>query len=216
MLLPSEREMLVECCRRLARSHLGSGTSGNVSVFDRDSRLVAISPSAMDYEQMTAADVVIVDLEGQPQERDGRRASSELEMHLGCYRQRDDVNAVVHTHSPQATTLAVLGRELPAVHYMIALSGRGTVPCAPYHLFGTAELADAAVSALDGGYGVLLQSHGVLACGTDLNHAWSLAEQIEFCAGLYLQALAVGKPTILSTEQIEAVSRQFSLYTRQD
>ena len=137
-------------------------------------------------------------------------------MHLACYRRRGDINAVVHTHSPHATTLAVMGRELPAVHYMIALSGGSVVPCAPYHLFGTTALADAAVAAMDGGYGALLQSHGVLACGRDLHHAWSLAEQIEFCAEIYLKALAVGEPLLLSREQIDDVARQFDLYTRQE
>ena len=98
---------------------------------------------------------------------------------------------------------------------MIALSGRATLPCAPYALYGTPELAELAVAALGSGYGCLLQNHGVLATGPDLHHAWSLAEQIEFCADLYLRARAVGEPGILSDEQIDAVIGQLQSYQPQ-
>ena len=114
-----------------------------------------------------------------------------------------------------ATTLAVLGQELPAVHYMIALSGRATVPLAPYHLYGTELLAEAAVAALQGGFACLLESHGVLAVGADLHQAWSTAEQIEFCADLYLRAKAVAEPRILTDQQIGDVIAQLASYKRQ-
>jgi L-fuculose-phosphate aldolase len=121
----------------------------------------------------------------------------------------------VHTHSPAATTLAVLGQELPAVHYMIALSGGSVVPLAPYHLYGSEELAEAAVTAMAGGKACLLQSHGVLAGGPDIHGAWALAEQIEFCAEIYLRAKAVGEPNILDEKQIEAVIGQLESYRPQ-
>ena len=127
-----------------------------------------------------------------------------------------------HTHSPAATTLAVLGLELPAVHYMIALSGKSSIPLAPYHLYGTAALGEAAADALQGGYACLqggyaclLKSHGVLAVGPNIHHAWSTAEQVEFCADLYLRAKSVGEPNILSDAQIAEVIDQLESYQQQ-
>lgn len=208
------RQQVVEYCRRLAASPLSVGTSGNISALDGEAGLVAISPSAMDYADIAAEDVVLLDRDGQLVDP-GRRPSSEWAMHLGCYRLRDNIGAVVHTHSPAATTLAVLGRELPAVHYMIALNGTDRIPLAPYHRFGSAELAEAAVAAMGEGWGCLLANHGVLATGPDLQSAWDLAEHIEFCAELYLRALAVGDPNILDSDQVEEVIRALGSYTRQ-
>jgi L-fuculose-phosphate aldolase len=209
------RESVVAHCHKFPGSSLASGTSGNISVFERSTGLVAISPSSMDYQHIAVDDVVLMNLEGEVVAGE-RRPSSEWGMHLACYRHREDINAVVHTHSPAATTLAVLGHELPAVHYMIALGGRATVPLAPYHLYGSAELADAAVTALEGGFSCLLENHGVLAAGRDLHQAWSTAEQIEFCAELYLRARAVGAPKILTDGQIAQVVDQLQSYIPQD
>jgi L-fuculose-phosphate aldolase len=214
MILQNERVAVVRYCQRISATGLTAGTSGNVSVFNRSENLVAISPSAMPYEDMTADDVVVMDLNAGVVDG-ARRPSSEWAMHLGCYRERADLGAIVHTHSPQASTIAVMGWDLPAVHYMIAYSGRPVVRCAPYHLFGTPELARAAVEYLGGGYGCLLASHGVLAAGPTISHAFALAEQIEFCAGIYLRAKAVGEPRILSDEQIADVIARFALYEPQ-
>ena len=214
MKLEDARAQVVEYCRKLEHSKLSSGTSGNISVFDGEQKLMAISPSSMDYGAMEAADVVLMNLDGTVVEGD-RRPSSEWSMHLACYRSRGDLRAVVHTHSPAATTLAVLGLELPAVHYMIALSGKSSIPIAPYHLYGTAALAEAAADALQGGNACLLESHGVLAAGPDIHQAWSTAEQVEFCADLYLRAKSVGEPKILTDQQIADVVAHLASYKRQ-
>jgi L-fuculose-phosphate aldolase len=214
MLLAEERGQVVEFCRRLGASGLSPGTSGNISMFSPASSLMAISPSSMAYDEIQADDVVLVDLDGRVHDS-RRRPSTEHGMHLACYRTRPDIQAVVHTHSPRATTLAVLGWELPAVHYMIALAGSPVVRCAPYHLFGTPELAEVAVSYLGRGHACLLQNHGTLATGPDLHHAWDLTVQLEFCADLYLAAKAVGEPKILDDSQIAEVSERLLSYTRQ-
>ena len=208
------RHQVVTYCQKLAGSTLAAGVSGNISCLDRESGRVAISPSAMDYLIMTPEDVVLMDKQGELIEP-ARRPSSEWAMHLGCYQLRGDIGAVVHTHSPAATTLAVLGWELPAVHYMIALSGTHQVPLAPYHRFGSGELAEAAVHAMGGGWACLLANHGVLATGPDLEAAWDLAENIEFCADLYLRACAVGEPNILDASQIADVVDELSRYKKQ-
>jgi len=214
MRMRNEREEVVEYCRKLDASDLCSGTSGNVSIFNADEKLMAISPSSMNYQQLTAADIVLMDLSANVVEGN-RRPSTEFDMHLGCYRSRQDIAAVVHTHSPQATTLAVLGWDLPAVHYMIGYSGGSLIRCAPYRLFGTPELADEAVSHLGSGYACLLQNHGTLATGPNIGHAWALAEQIEFCAELYLRARTLGEPHILSDRQMDDVIGKFKDYSAQ-
>ena len=209
------RRQVVDYCRKLADSVLASGTSGNISVRDPDSGLVAISPSSMEYSAVEPEDIVLLDAAGTVIEG-ARRPSSEWGMHLAAYAARDEAGAVVHTHSPAATTLAVLGWELPAVHYMIALSGSDRVPIAPYHLYGTEALAGAAGQGLEQCAACLLQNHGVLATGPDLHRAWALAEQIEFCAEIFLRAKAVGEPGILSEVQIAEVVEQLHAYRRQE
>ena len=175
---------------------------------------MAVSPSAMSYEAITTQDVVVLDLDANI--IDGsRRPSTEFGMHLGCYKARQDIGAIVHTHSTAATTLATLGWDLPAIHYMIAYSGGALVRCAPYRLFGTKDLSDVAVEYLGQSYGCLLASHGVLAGGPNIGHAFALAQQIEFCADLYLRAKSVGKPTILSDAEIADVVASFANYNTQ-
>jgi len=214
MLLQQERAQVVSYCRKLGAGRLGPGTSGNISVFHAGAGLMAISPSSMAYDEIVAEDVVLVDLQGGVS--DGRRRpSTEYGMHLACYRARPDIGAVVHTHAPQATTLAVLGWDLPAVHYMIALAGSSVIRCAPYHLFGSTELAEEAVSYLGEGHACLLQNHGTLATGPDLQNAWELTLQLEFCAGLYLAAKAVGEPKILDNGEIAEVKERLASYIRQ-
>ena len=112
MSMQLEREQVVEYCRKLDASGLSPGTSGNISIFNADEQLMAITPSSMDYQQLSADDIVLMDLSANVV-AGTRRPSTEFDMHLNCYRERSDIAAVVHTHSPQATTLAVLGWAWP-------------------------------------------------------------------------------------------------------
>jgi L-fuculose-phosphate aldolase len=214
MLIENERQAVVEHCQKMGRIGLTPGTSGNISVFNKQRNLMAISPSAMSYDAMTPADCVVMDL-GAKIVDGARRPSTEFGMHLACYQARKDIGAVVHTHSTAATTLATLGWDLPAIHYMLACSGGDLVRCAPYHLFGTQDLAEAAVKHLGRGYACLLESHGALACGPDIGHAFALAEQLEFCADLYLRARAAGTPKILNQGQISEVIAHLANYGAQ-
>ncbi len=214
MLLEQERNDVAHYCKRLNSSGLTPGSSGNISIFNRQLGLAAISPSAMAYDHITADDVVVMDTQ-QHLVEGNYRPSTECGMHLNCYQQRQDINAVVHTHAPNVTTMAVLGWALPAVHYMLAMAGRATVPCVPYSIFGSAELAEAAVKHLQGGYAVLLESHGALTAGPNITYAYALTQQLEFCAGLYLKAKSVGEPIILSDQQIHDVISKFADYSPQ-
>lgn len=214
MRMQHEREQVVAYCRKLGDSGLTPGTSGNISVFSAAAKLMVISPSNMAYEAITVEDVVLMDLDARVIDS-RRRPSTEFEMHLACYRRRSDIGAVVHTHAPQATTLAVLGWDLPAIHYMIGSSGSSIIRCAPYRLFGTPELAEEAVNCMGNGYACLLQNHGTLAAGTDLHHAWTVTEQMEFCAEVFLRAKTLGEPVILSDDQMNEVIDKFTDYSAQ-
>ena len=215
MVLEIERAQVVRYCRQLEAANLTTGTGGNISIFNAEAGLMAISPSSMDYAVMEPGDVVVQDLDANIVDGN-RRPSSEFGMHLICYKNRPDIGAVVHTHSPKATTLAVLGWDLPAIHYMIAFSGGATIPCAPYRLFGTPELAEAALKYLEGRYACLLANHGALATGPNIRHAFALAEHMEFCADLYLRAKTLAEPNVLSDEQITEVIGKFIDYTAQE
>jgi L-fuculose-phosphate aldolase len=199
------RAAIAEAGRELERAGLVQGTAGNLSVRDRPSGTVAITPSAVPYGRLQPADMVLVGPDGLEESR--HLPSSELAMHLAVYEARDDVGAVVHTHSPWATTWAVLGREIPAVHYVIASIG-DRVRLTPYATYGTTELASSAVRTLGDSGGVLLASHGVLTAGADLDTAVERALIVEFLAEVWWKAVQVGEPVILPPEELERVRAQ--------
>lgn len=144
MLMQEERELVVEYGKKMSAARLSTGTSGNISIYNAEKGLVALSPSGMDYFSTTPEDVVILDLDGKVV--DGKRKpSSEWALHTTFYKHKPHARAVVHTHSVYCTTLAVLGEPIRAVHYVIGDAGAAEVPCAPYQLFGTEALAEAAI-----------------------------------------------------------------------
>jgi L-fuculose-phosphate aldolase len=203
--LQAIRADIAEAGRELERAGLVRGTSGNLSVRDPASGTIAITPSAVPYGCIQPADVLLVGAAGV--EEGTHRPSSELDMHLAVYKARPDVGAVVHTHSPWATTWATLGREIPAVHYVIAPLGN-RIRVAPYATYGTAALAEGAVRALGGDNGVLLASHGVLTLGGDLGAAVEHAVTVEFLAEVYWKAVQVGEPVILPPRELQRVRAQ--------
>jgi len=212
MLLETQRILIAEYGRKLIESGLTVGTGGNLSVYDRSSGCVAISPSGVDYERTQPEDVVVVDAGGAHVEG-ARRPSSELAMHLALYAQRADVCAIVHTHSVFATTLACLDCGLPAVHYLIGFAGR-EVRCAPYATFGTRELAEFACAAIGDTNAVLLAHHGLLTCGADLAGAFNVAEQVEYCAEVYWRARAIGTPAVIPEREMDTIIGKFADYGR--
>ena len=201
------RERISALGLALEAEGLLSGTAGNISarVGDR----VAITPSGMPYAQIGAADVTVVDLAGAVIEGE-RRPSSELYLHLGAYLARPDVGAVVHTHSPFATVLAVLHRPLPAVHYAIAALHTDEVPVVEYATYGTEHLADNVCAALPGGTrAVLLANHGAVAFGPDLDAAADAARLLESLAHTYYHACLAGEPVILPADELAHVRERF-------
>ncbi|MBY0223880.1 L-fuculose-phosphate aldolase [Mammaliicoccus sciuri] len=210
MLLEQERMKIVEFCNKLITQGLTKGTGGNISVFNRDKNLMAISPSGIEYQKLTPEDIVVLDLKHNI--IDGKnKPSSELSMHSIFYRERKDINAVVHTHSTFAKTLASLRWELPAVSYLVAYAGRN-VRCAEYASFGTDELAENAFAAMQDRKAVFLANHGMLAGAIDLENAFNIAEEIEFCAEIYYRAKQLGEPILLSDEEMDQMLERFKSY----
>ncbi|WP_342536808.1 L-fuculose-phosphate aldolase [Sporosarcina sp. FSL K6-3508] len=210
MLLEQERKKIVEFCNKLITQGLTKGTGGNISVFNRDENLMAISPSGIEYHKLTPEDIVILDLKHNI--IDGKnKPSSELSMHSIFYRERKDINAVVHTHSTFAKTLASLRWELPAVSYLVAYAGRN-VRCAEYASFGTDELAENAFAAMQDRKAVFLANHGMLAGAIDLKNAFNIAEEIEFCAEIYYRAKQLGEPVLLSDGEMDQMLEKFKSY----
>jgi L-fuculose-phosphate aldolase len=207
------REAVIAACRELAHRGLAYGTSGNASV-RRDERHFFVSPTGMPYDALEPNDIPLMDVDGRWFGR--RRPSSEWRFHRDVFRSRDDVAAIIHTHSPKATSLACTGRGIPAFHYMVAVAGGDDIRCAPYYTFGTQELSDAAVAALEGRKACLLANHGVIAVGADLPGALALAGEIEYLAAQYCAALAVGDVRILDEREMRRVIEKFQTYGRQD
>lgn len=207
------REQMVAVARRMNAVGLNQGTSGNLSV--RIPGGMLITPSSLPYEQMEPADLVALDFGGEPlAAADGagmspRRPSSEWRLHADILATRSEVQAVLHCHSIHATALACHGRAIPPFHYMTAVAGGDDIRCAPYATFGTAELSRLAVEALQDRLACLLAQHGQVALGAGLDQALRIAIEVETLARMYLQALPLGEPPLLSSDQMAAVHQQF-------
>ncbi len=210
MKLQYERELIVEHGKKLLTAGLTKGTGGNLSLYDPQEGVCAISPSGVHYHEMRPEDVVLIDPLGTVVEGT-RNPSSEYAMHTIFYRHRDDVRSVVHTHSPFATTLSVLNWEMPPHHYIVALAG-ASVRTAPYRTFGTEELAHVALEYMQDRKAVFLQNHGVLTVGGSLEEAFYIAEELEFTAEVYWRARAVGEPTILPDDEVTRLTQKFKGY----
>ncbi len=197
------RASVAAASRALAEHGLLIGTAGNVSA--RRGDVVAVTATGAVLADATVDDVTVVDLSGAVVE--GSLApTSELALHLGVLRAAppDRVAAVVHTHAPKATALSLVLDELPVVHYQQLTLG-GALRVAPFHAFGTPELAAAVGAALDGRLAALMANHGAVALGPDLAGAIENALLVEWLADLYLRAAVVGVPRPLDDAQQQAV-----------
>jgi L-fuculose-phosphate aldolase len=191
-------------------SGLNQGTSGNISARYEDRML--ITPSATPYHAIEPEMIASMPLEGSYGEWTGPlQPSTEWRFHLDIMRARPDVGSVVHTHSTYATVLAIARKSIPACHYMMAAFGGTDIRCAGYARYGTKELSELALAALEGRNGCLLANHGMIAVGANLDKAMWLAVELETLARQYYLSLALG-PVILSDEEIAETARGFSTY----
>ena len=209
---PSEkfaRKDVIEIAQIMNLSDLSPGRSGNVSCRWSDGML--ITPSGMAYEDLEPGDIVFVNSDGSVM-ADQRKPSSEWHFHLAAYAMRPDINAVVHTHSLNATVLACAHKAIPAFHYMVAIAGGADIPLVPYATFGTPELAAHVATGLKDRNACLMANHGQIAIGSTLDTALELAHEVEILAEQYLKVLLLGTPHIISADEMKIVLAKFKTY----
>lgn len=205
------RKRIIAACRSMNALGVNQGTSGNISARYQD--VMLITPSGVPYEDLKPADIATMPIKGDYGSWSGPlNPSSEWRFHLDIMRSRPEVGSVVHTHSTYATTLAICGREIPAIHYMVAAAGGPTVRVAPYATYGTEELSALALKALEGRTCCLLRNHGVIATGANVGRALWLAVEIETLARQYYLSLALDNAQILPDAEITRVIEKFKNY----
>jgi L-fuculose-phosphate aldolase len=203
-----KRRSIIDACQRMNTLGINQGTSGNISL--RHGARMLITPTSVPYEEMRPEQIVLMNLDGAF--NPGQRPSSEWRFHRDILKARPEAQAVVHAHPPYATTLAIMGREIPPLHYMIAAAGGDTIRCAPYATFGTEELSRHAVAALENRQACLLAHHGMIAIGPSLAKAMWLAVEVETLARQYHGCLQIGTPPLLSKSEIENVRARMAGY----
>ncbi len=212
-ILSTQENMLRDNLRltnqKLVDSGLNHGTTGNVSVrLDKNSFL--ITPSGIPAKEISNDALVKMDFAGNHDSH--LKPSTEWRLHRDMLIHYPHINAVIHVHSTFATTLACLQRGIPAFHYMIAVAGGDSIRCARYALFGTQELSDFAIEAIRNRNACLLSHHGMIATGQNLNHAFSIAMEVETLCEQYWRVLQIGEPPLLSEKQMQEVIAQFKNY----
>ncbi|SAK78624.1 aldolase [Caballeronia fortuita] len=210
------RRAIVDTSLEMERLGINQGTSGNVSARYREG--ILITPSSVAARALDESQIVWLplDIADDADMLRIERPSSEWRIHRDILHARDDIHAVVHTHSIAATALAIHGREISALHYMVAAAGGKSIRCAPYAVFGSQALSDHALAALEDRRACLLAHHGVIALGADLARAVWLAHEVEVLAKQYLLALQIGAPPVLSDEQMDEVLERFKTYGRRN
>ncbi len=202
---------IISTCLAMETRGINQGSAGNVSARLGDGFL--ITPSGMDYAQLEADDIVLVDLDGRSSDR--LRPSSEWRMHRDIYAHYPDAGAVLHAHSTFATALSCLRVDIPAFHYMVAVAGGDNIRCSDYALFGTQALSEAMLAALEDRRACLLGTHGMICYHEDLDRVLKLGIEVETLARQYHYARQGGEPVLLDAGEMRAVLQQFADYGQQ-
>ncbi|MEQ5829437.1 MULTISPECIES: class II aldolase/adducin family protein [Sulfitobacter] len=208
----SARHEIITACREMNRSGINQGTSGNISM--RSGEGILVTPTSLPYNDMTPEDIVWIGFDGRIEGR--RRPSSEWQFHRDIMAARPEVEAIVHAHPTACTTLSIMEKDIPPLHYMVAICGGHNVRCAPYATFGTKELSDHALAALEDRSACLLAHHGMIVTGSSLVQAMWRAVELETLAKQYLGCLTVGEPPLLSELEIRNVLDRMAGYGHSD
>ena len=207
------RENLLNITNKLLTAGLNHGATGNCSCRDREGFL--ITPTGVDSSKLTTDMMVRMNLSDNLSQPESKyQPSSEWQFHQAILEKYPEINAVVHTHSVFASTLSVLGQDIPAFHYMIAVAGGDSIRCAPYAMFGTKDLSDNILKAIQDRKACLLSNHGLVAVGKDLNEAFNIAEEVEHLSRLFVEAKKIGEPLLLNDRQMAEVLDRFNSYSR--
>ena len=207
-----KRQSIIEACLEMNRLGINQGTSGNISVRHED--YILITPTSTPYEQLTVDNIVRLEMDGSTKGPLG--ASSEWRFHRDIMAARPDVHAIVHTHPTYSTIIAIMGLDIPSIHYMVAVAGGNDIKCAPYATFGSQELSENAVKALKSRKACLLEHHGIIAVGPTISKALWLSVEVETLARQFHGAMQIGKPRLLPKEEIDRVLEKMGNYGHKD
>jgi len=212
-----QRNQIIEYSLKLNSTNLSPLRSGNISVRAKEDNIdgYLITPSGKKYETLKPEDIVFMSLNKELEKNDlGINPSSEWRFHRDIYFNKNDAQAIVHAHSPHATAVSSHRKSIPPFHYMVALAGGEDIKCADYATFGTEELSDNVIKALKNRSACLMSNHGQVAFGKNLEQAFELAQEIENICHQYTIALKLGKPKILSFEEMKKVLEKAKDYKK--
>ena len=206
---------IVIFAQKLNITNLSPLRSGNISVRANNKSIEGfyITPSGAKYETLKENDIVFVNKNGDYDEK-GLKPSSEWRFHKDIYLKRPEANAIVHAHSPHATAVSAHNKDIPAFHYMIALAGGNNIKCAKYATFGSQELSDNIIEALENRKGCLMSNHGQVTFGENLNSAFELAEELENICHQYINTIKLGEPKILSSNEMDIILEKIKNYKK--
>lgn len=208
-MLEQLKEQVWKLHLELPKNELVKWTGGNVSARDPETGLVVIKPSGVLYDELRPEDHVVLNLEGEIVE--GKlKPSSDTASHLYVYRQRPDVNGVVHTHSPYATAFAAVGKPIPVYLTAIADEFGGPIPCAGFALIGGEEIGQQVVEHIGSSQAILLKNHGVFTIGPSAQSAVKAAVMVEDVAKAVWLALQLGTPDELPADAVAQLHHRYT------
>ena len=209
------REEIIKFAQKLNSTNLSPLRSGNISLKAQNNNEEGflITPSGKKYDSLKSDDIVFVSLEGRYDEK-GLKPSSEWRFHKDIYLKKPDAKAIVHAHSPHATAVSAHGKDIPAFHYMVALAGGDNIKCAKYATFGTQELSNNIIDALENRKACLMSNHGQVAFGENLESAFELAEELENICHQYINTIKLGDPKILSSSEMDVILEKVKNYKK--
>ena len=210
------KEEVIKIAKKLNTTNLSPLRSGNISVRAKVNNFngFLVTPSGKKYETLKTDEIVFVSLNGE-YDNNGQIPSSEWRFHQDIYLNKESAKAIVHAHSPYATAVAAFGKAIPAFHYMVAIAGGDNIRCSKYATFGTKDLSKNFIKALEKRKACLMSNHGQVAFGDNLDEAFELAEEIENICHQYIITLRVGKPRILSSQEMKNVLRKIKNYKKE-
>ena len=209
-----KRKEVIKYSIKLNTTNLSALRSGNISVrsFENSVEGFLITPSGKKYDTLKVEDIVFVSSDGNHDTN--LKPSSEWRFHKDIYLKKSDAKAIVHAHSPHASAVSAHGKDIPAFHYMIALAGGDSIKCAKYATFGTQELSDSIIYALENRKACLMSNHGQVAFGENLESAFELAEELENICHQYINTIRLGVPKILSSSEMDVILEKVKNYKK--
>ena len=209
-----KRKEVIKYSIKLNTTNLSPLRSGNISVRSIENNVEGflITPSGKKYDTLKEEDIVFVSSDGNHDTN--LKPSSEWRFHKDIYLKKPDAKAIVHAHSPHATAVSAHGKDIPAFHYMVALAGGDNIKCAKYATFGTQELSNNIINALENRKACLMSNHGQVAFGDNLESAFELAEELENICHQYINTIKLGDPKILSSSEMDVILEKVKNYKK--